>query len=119
MQHQDWDTVEWRRTMAVTAKEAQRRRLETDAVRKRACGGEARKIASTEIGDIKRWGKKRGQALAQARTKKGLSQAALARSVNEKPGEIAKCESGKAKLNNALINKLRRVVGPFDMNQKG
>ena len=111
--------MEWRKTRAVVAKEAHMRRLSTEPVKKRACGGEARKVANTEIGDIKRWGKKRGQALAQARTKKGLSQAALARLVNVRQAEIAQCESGKAKTDNGLDNKLRKVLGPFDRPQKG
>ena len=56
--------------------------------------------------------------MATARLKKKMKQADLARAVNIKPADIASCESGRAKLDNALLNKLRRVLGPFDLAQK-
>ena len=113
MQHQDWDTIEWRKTGAIMAAEA-RRKGETETVRRRACGGAMRKVDQTEIGDIKRWGKKRGRQLAAARTKRKLSQAALAQAVNVKPAVIAECESGKMKFDAGLLNRLRRQLGQFD-----
>jgi len=118
MQHQDWETIQWRKTLAVTAKEARDRRLNTEGIQRRSCGGEQRKIANTEIGDIKRWGKKKGSAMAAARAKKKMKQADLARAVNVRPADIASCESGRAKLDNALLNRLRRVLGRFDLPQK-
>ena len=119
MQHQDWDTVQWRKTLAVTAKEARERRLQTQGKKKVGCGGALRKLDVTEIGDIKKWGKKRGAALSAARTTKKMKQADLARAVNVRPADIANCERGTAKLDNGLLNKLRKVLGPFDLVQKG
>ena len=117
--HQDWETIQWRRSIPKNAREAQRRGLATEAVRRRTdAGAAARKIAETEIGDIKKWGKKRGSALARARAAKGLSQAALAVRLNIKAADVQACENGKAKYDPVLMNKMRRLLGTFDKPAK-
>ena len=112
--HQDWETIQWRRSIPKNAAEAKKRGVATEAVRRRPDGGAMRKLDQTEIGDIKVWGKKLGGALARARTAKGLSQSALAQRLNVKPAAVQACESGKAKKDPALLCKMRRVLGPFD-----
>ena len=116
--HQDWETIQWRKSIPKTAAEAKRRGVATEAIRRRPDGGAMRKVDTTEIGDIKLWGKKLGAALARARTAKGLSQSALAKQLNVKPAAIQACETGKAKKDPVLLNKLRRVLGPFDKPTK-
>lgn len=117
--HQDWETIQWRKSIPKNAQEARRRGLATEAVRRRTDAGvAARKIAETEIGDIKKWGKKRGSALARARAAKGLSQAALAVKLNVKTADVQGCENGKAKYDPMLANKMRRLLGAFDKAAK-
>ena len=65
-----------------------------------------RKLDNTEIGDIKKWGKKKGAALSAARVAKKMKQSDLARAVNVKPADIASCERGTAKMDNALPNRV-------------
>jgi ribosome-binding protein aMBF1 (putative translation factor) len=112
--HQDWDTVMWRKNAPKTGAEAKRMGLPTESVRRRPCGGAMRKVAETEIGDIKRWGKKLGAAVARARAAKQLSQVALARQLNVKPAVIVACESGKGKADAVLLHRMRRILGPLD-----
>ncbi len=118
LMHQDWETIQWRKSMPKSAAEARRRGVATEAVKRRPDGGAMRKVATTEIGDIKRWGKKLGSSLARARTAKGLSQSALAAQLHVKPAAIQACETGKAKVDPHLLNKMRRVLGAFDKPNK-
>jgi ribosome-binding protein aMBF1 (putative translation factor) len=119
MSHQDWETVQWRKTKALTAAEAKRRALPTGVVQKRKDDGGLGKVARTEIGDIKKWGKKRGKALATARTQKALSQTNLAKKLNVKPAIIAACEAGKAPIDQKLLARMRKELGPFDKGETG
>tara|TARA_Y100000389_G_C17055773_1_gene314959 strand:+ start:177 stop:533 length:357 start_codon:yes stop_codon:yes gene_type:complete len=116
---QDWETVMWRRSMPKSAAEARKRGVATEAMKRRPDGAALRKVAATEIGDIKRWGKKLGGALSRARTAKGLSQSALAQQLNVKPAIIQACESGKGKADPALLVRMRRILGAFDKPIKG
>ena len=116
--HQDWETIQWRKSVPRNAAEAKRRGVATEAVRRRPDGNAMRKLDQTELGDIKVWGKKLGSALAKARTAKGLSQTALAQQLNVKPAAIQACESGKAKKDPALMCKMRRLLGAFDKATK-
>ncbi|EER15225.1 multiprotein bridging factor type 1, putative [Perkinsus marinus ATCC 50983] len=50
-------------------------------------------------------------ALQQARLAKKMSQADLAKAINEKPTVINEYESGKAIPNGAIISKLNRILG--------
>ena len=49
--------------------------------------------------------------IQQARTAKGLTQAKLAQALNLRPTEIQAFEAGKAKPDNAILNKMSRVLG--------
>mmetsp|Transcript_24875 Transcript_24875/g.21230 ORF Transcript_24875/g.21230 Transcript_24875/m.21230 type:complete len:93 (+) Transcript_24875:144-422(+) len=50
-------------------------------------------------------------ALQQARLAKKMSQADLAKAINEKPTVINEYESGKAIPNGAIVSKLNRALG--------
>lgn len=116
--HQDWETIQWRKSKPKSAADAKRRGLATEAVRRRSDNGAMRKVDTTEIGDIRRWGKKLGGALARARAGRQWSQAELAARLNVKPATIQACETGKGKMDNALLNRMRRLLGPFDKPAK-
>ena len=49
--------------------------------------------------------------IQQARTAKGLTQAKLAQALNIRLTEIQAFEAGKAKPDNAILNKMSRVLG--------
>ena len=117
--HQDWETIQWRKSIPKSAAEARRRGIATQVVRRRgSAGAEARKVDGTEIGDIKTWGKKRGCALARARAAKGFTQASLAARLHVKVSDIQACENGKAKYEPSLMSKMRRILGGFDKAAK-
>ena len=51
------------------------------------------------------------QAIQKARLEKNLTQAQLAKQVNEKPAVIVEMESGKARYDAGVINRIEQVLG--------
>lgn len=70
-----------------------------------------RKVEAAEVVELPKVSLTLSKAIQQARTSKGLTQRALAVSVNEKPGVIAAYEAGTAIPVPALLAKLERALG--------
>lgn len=125
---QDWNTVTWTKR-APTGAKAHDSKLVNEAMRKGAgfevekkihaqgnkhSGGlqNAAKIeAESEVFHTKRVGQSFKTELMKARQAKGLTQADLAKLINEKGTVINEYESGKAIPNGQIIQKLNRALG--------
>jgi putative transcription factor len=128
MADQDWTPVTWTKRVPTGAK-AQDPKLVNEAMRKGANFSVDRKIhnqgnkhtpsiqnaakieAESEVFHTKRVGNSFKTELQRARQAKGLTQADLAKLINEKGTVINEYESGKAIPNGQVIQKLNRALG--------
>ncbi|KAF4712192.1 multiprotein-bridging factor 1, partial [Perkinsus olseni] len=124
---QDWDTVVFDKrrpgkTSDKKAVNAARRSGEDVAVEKKFGGGQNLSLKSVcpnatkldkdaEVFRHARVSTEFKTALQQARLNKKMSQADLAKAINEKPSVINEYESGKAIPNGAIVQKLNRALG--------
>lgn len=126
---QDWSYVTWNKSKP-TAKQSRDERSINEAFRK---GGEIsvekkrlggmNKSATSQVSNIhklenetedfrsKHIGHEFKIALQKARQNKGMTQAELAKAINEKGTVITEYENGKAIPNGAVIQKLNKVLG--------
>ena len=128
MQDQDWASVTWTKR-APTGAKAHDPKLVNEAMRKGADFTVERKIHAqgnkhaaglqnaakieeeSEVFHTKRVGNSFKSELQKARQAKGLTQADLAKLINEKGTVINEYESGRAIPNGQVIQKLTRALG--------
>ena len=97
---QDWDNVIFRKPKPKVKKPTPS-----------ADGNGLRKIDRQEVGTHAKVTRKEGSAIARARVRKGLSQQALAGAIRVRPGVIKDYEAGRAQRDNAIMQRLRSVLG--------
>ena len=122
MEHQDWDSVVFKKKAPVTVKEANRRGIGTNTslrqgplntgnIRGSQDGQQLAKLARTEVGTHNKVSKETSAAIIKGRLDKRLGQKELANLINEKMEVIASYESKRAMPNQQVLNKLERVLG--------
>ena len=117
MDHQDWNTVVFRKKHPKTAKDAQRRGLPTGTYKRPNSGKNKqpeRKYKEDEDGMPIRKGlpKGFGQRMQKARQAKGFKQKELAQKIGERIQVVQDYERGKVlNVNQGIINKLERCLG--------
>ena len=122
--YQDWTPIIFKKPAPTNAKDALGRagyttmsksKISTNSTNSNVKieGQFASKLDKTEIGDIKKISMSLGIVIRNRRTEKKLTQKALANLVNEKQDVIANYETGKAKYNQQILNKLERQLGIY------
>ena len=105
--HQDWSTVVVHKSKAIKEMEAKKNPKKQNAPGTK----EFRKLDGDEIIKPKMVDKNIGKQLQQARCAKKLKQKEVAQRLNVPLSMIQNVENGKAKLNKAFINKLKKFYG--------
>ncbi|PXF40311.1 Multiprotein-bridging factor 1b [Gracilariopsis chorda] len=118
MSHQDWDKVVIR-PKASSSKKPEPGAGGTPTEKKFAAGSNAKRgdanmaklDADNENLSHKRVGLTLGKAIQKARAEKKMTQADLAKAINEKPAVVNQYENGKALPNGQIIVKIERALG--------
>ena len=116
---QDWEPVVFKKNPSQLSKADAKRKGLTKTVKRTADNSQLHKVENeTETFKIDKVDLNVGKQIQQARCAKKMTQKQLAQAINCQASVITELESGKAKYNPAIINKVKRALGISIKNKK-